>query len=69
MENFLNSFKNAFVAKDKSAEKLVARIKSVNVPIEVVFMYHDGANHVAIIRAQRAKYAEMVINGTSRNSK
>lgn len=49
----LNKYKNAIILSAKKADEVLALIQQIKCPCEIISMYHDGVNHVALVVSDR----------------
>ncbi|GEM_PF-6085179 len=48
-----NKFKNAITLEAKTSRELLTLIKSINCHVEVIQIYHDGVNHIAVVITEK----------------
>lgn len=48
-----NKYKNGVVFQAESPERLLSLIQQIRCPVEIIQMYHDGKNHVAIVVTEK----------------
>lgn len=48
-----NKYKNAVVFESESSQGLLRMIQEIRCPVEVVQIYYDGKNHIAILLTEK----------------
>jgi len=49
----LNKYKNAVTLESKTSQGLLQMIQDIRCPVEIIQIYHDGKNHVAVIVTEK----------------